>query len=364
VQKIPETSLVSSFLAFYLIHTMQIGVGIMGFQRVVAKSSGNDAWIAILVGGVGVHVLIWMIYKILDKQEGDITDVHLSIFGKWIGGAMSLFLILYFILLAITVLRSYIEIIQVWVFPEFNTGVFTFFFLFLVFYIINGGFRAVAGIAFLGVVLPFYLVFAFVFPLEFAFFQNLLPIMNHSVKEIMVSAKDLTLSILGFELLLMYYPFLKDPKKSQKWAQLGHAVTIVIYLLAMIISLTYYSNQQLEKTIWASITMLKIVELPFVERIEYVVISSWIIIILPNICTTMWAASRGAKRVFNKSQRTILIFILIVTFFVTSLFDTRMKIDMLNNITSKIGFILIYGYIPFLFVSSLIFSKWKESRST
>jgi spore germination protein (amino acid permease) len=343
---------------------MQVGVGILGFQRVVAKSSGNDAWIAILIGGMGVHVLIWMIYKILDKQEGDITDVHRTIFGKWLGGAMSLILILYFILLAITVLRTYIEIIQVWVFPEFKTWVFTLFFLFLVFYIINGGFRAVAGIAFLGVVIPSYLVLGFVFPFEYSFFQNLLPIWNHSVTEILVSSKDLTLSILGFELLLIYYPYIKNPKKSQKWAHLGNSMTIVLYLLAMVVSLTYFSQEQLERHIWSTLTMLKIVELPFVERVEYISISSWILIILPNVCITVWAASRVAKRVFNKRQRSLLLFILLFMLVATSLFETRLQIDTLNNIISKTGFLLIYAYIPFLYITSTIYYKWKERKAS
>jgi spore germination protein AB len=363
VEKIPERFLISHFLVFYLVHSMQLGIGILGFQRVVTKSAEHDAWISIIIGGIGVHLILWMIYKILATDNGDITDVHRAFFGKWIGGGLSFIIVVYFILLAITILRTYIEVVQVWVFPDLKTWVFTLCFLVLVYYIINGGFRVVTGIALLGVVLPLYLLVSFVFPSKFAFFENLFPIMDHSIKELLISAKDLTLSILGFEALLLYYPFIKDPQRSRKWAHFGVMVTILLYLLVMIISIGYFSQEQLEKNIWATITMLKIVQLPFVERIEYIAVSSWIIIILPNICITIWAASRGAKRIFNKRHRFLLICILLVIFFATSRFETRNQINMLTDITGQLGFYLIYGYIPILFVISFIYNKWKGSKT-
>ncbi|KAA0547382.1 GerAB/ArcD/ProY family transporter [Bacillus sp. BGMRC 2118] len=363
MKNIPETSLVSSFLVFYLVHSMQIGVGILGFQRVVAKTSGNDAWISIIIAGIGVHLIIWMIYKILAKQHGDITDVHRVIFGKWIGGALSSLFIIYCLLLSITILRTYIEIIQVWVFPEFNAMIFSIFFLVLVFYIINGGFRAVTGIAFFGVVLPLYLIITFTFPIKFSFFQNLFPIMDHSIKEIVMGAKNSTLSFIGFEMLLIYFPFIKDSGKSQKWAHMGNAFTILLYLIAMVVSIGFFSQEQLERNIWATISMLKIAELPFVERIEYIAISSWILIILPNICIALWGASRIAKRIFNKRQRLFLLFFLSITVLLTTYIDTRIQIDMLNNLTAQIGFYIIYGYIPFLYIVSIIHTKWKEKKA-
>lgn len=338
---------------------MQFGVGVLGFQRIVAKSAENDAWISVIIGGLGIHILIWMIYKIMEKGNGDITDVHRTIFGRWVGGFLSSLLIIYFILLAITITRTYLEVVQVWVFPGMRTWTFSLIFLFLIYYIVIGGFRTVTGIAFLGVILPFYLILSYLYPLKFSFFGNLLPIMDHSVKEMIVSAKDLTLSILGFELLLMYYPFIKNPEKSQKWAHLGNLYTVLLYLVSMIVSLAYFSLEQLQKNIWASITMLKIVQLPFVERVEYIAIATWIVIILPNVCIAIWAASRGAKRLFKKKQRNLLIGILLLCFFVIIQFKTRTQINMLNDMTAQIGFYLIYGYIPILFLISFFYNKWK-----
>nr|WP_240390625.1 GerAB/ArcD/ProY family transporter [Bacillus sp. Y1] len=142
---IPDRLKVSPFFSFYLVQAIQIGVGILGFQRILTKAVGNDAWISIILGGIGVHVVIWMIYQILNKQEGDITDVHRVLFGKWIGSAFSILLVLYFCLLTTTVLRSYIEVVQVWVFPGIRISLFSIVILIIVFYIVNGAFVRLLG---------------------------------------------------------------------------------------------------------------------------------------------------------------------------------------------------------------------------
>jgi spore germination protein (amino acid permease) len=360
---IPDRLKVSPFFSFYLVQAIQIGVGILGFQRVLTKAVGNDAWMSVILGGIGVHVVIWMIYQILNKQDGDITDVHRVLFGKWIGSAFSILLVFYFCLLTMTVLRLYIEVVQVWVFPGIRISLFSIVILIIVFYIVNGGLRTVTGISVLGVVLPAYLLFSLFYPLKYAFFENLLPIFDHSVLEILSSTKQITLSVLGFETLLFYYPFFKDPKKSQKWAHLGSASTIFVYLAVMIVSIAYFSEEQLIRNIWATLTMLKIVQLPFVERIEYVAISSWLFVILPNLCLAMWSASRGAKRVFKKRQRPLLVVLLVLVCVGSCFLKTREQIEMMSTFTSEIGFYLIYGYIPFLFLFSTIFYRMKGRKS-
>lgn len=361
---IPDRLKVSPFFSFYLVQAIQIGVGILGFQRVLTKAVGHDAWISIILGGLGVHVVIWMIYKILGKQDGDITDVHRNLFGKWIGSTFSILLIIYLCFLTITILRSYIEVVQVWVFPGIRVSLFSMVILLIVFYIVNGGLRTVTGIAVLGVVLPAYLLFSLFYPLKYADFVNLLPIFDHSAIEILKSTKLVTLSLLGFETLLFYYPFFKEPKKSQKWAHIGSAATVLIYLVVMIISISYFSQEQLIRNIWATLTMLKIVQLPFVERIEYVAIASWLFVIMPNLCLAMWSASRGAKRVFNRRQRPILIILIILVCIGCCFLKTREQIDTMSNFTSQIGFYLLYGYIPFMFLYSIIFYRMKGRKAT
>mgnify|MGYP003498104754 FL=1 len=135
---IKERFLVSPFLVFFLVHSIQIGIGVLGFQRYIAKSAGYDAWIAVLAFGFIVNLLIWMIYSIMKKGKGDITVIHRDLFGKWIGGLFSLFFVVYLLFFSITVLRTFIEVIQVWMFPEIKVWSFSLVFFFLSYYVFSG----------------------------------------------------------------------------------------------------------------------------------------------------------------------------------------------------------------------------------
>ncbi|WP_223700543.1 GerAB/ArcD/ProY family transporter [Sutcliffiella deserti] len=361
MQKIPKQFQVSPFLVFFLIHSTQFGVGALGYQRIIAMTAGYDAWMGIIIVGIVTHLMIYFIYKICEKSEGDLASAHRLAFGKWIGNFFNLIFVLYFILTTVTVLRTYIEVVQVWLFPEFKTWLFSLFFLLLVFYIITGGFRIVTGIAFLGVVLPSYLALTLIIPLEYANFRNLLPIFDHPIKDILLSGKDMTLSMLGFETLLVFYPFISKPNKSKKWAHLGVFTTTFIYLAVAIITFSYFSEGKLEKNIWATLSIWKKIELPFVARVEYIGISNWCLIILPNVCMFLWCASRMTKRVIPIKHKTALIYLTIFIFMITQMFEDRKLINELNNYIGQVGFYIAYVYIPILFLI-VVFASWRKEK--
>jgi hypothetical protein len=146
-----EDKMVSPYFVFYLIHAMQIGVGILGFERVIVQSAGYSAWIAILTSGASIIGLIWVSYRILNKGNNDIVAIHADIMGKWIGGFFSFLFSLYFFAFALVVLRSYVEVLQVWVFPEVSEWIFVLIIIFLSYSYVTGGFRVVTGVSYLGI---------------------------------------------------------------------------------------------------------------------------------------------------------------------------------------------------------------------
>ncbi|MEH7123799.1 GerAB/ArcD/ProY family transporter [Bacillus sp. JJ1773] len=360
-QPIPEGVKISPFLVFYLITSMQIGIGILGFQRVIVAYSGNDAWISVLFAGLSLHILMWMMYKVMETVNGDIVTAHKYIFGDIVGKIISSIFLLYFSLLALTVLRSYIEVVQVWMFPSLSTFWFSLLFLLLCTYIIFGGFRTVVGIAFFSMLLPAYVHFSFGYNLKFGNYMHLLPVWDHSIKEILLGSYHMSLTYIGFEIILFCFPFIKEPQKSKKWAHFALLFTTFIYTSFMIVTTVYFSAEQLEKSIWATLTMWKIVKLPFVERIEYIGIANWNLIILPNVCIALWAASRLLKRLMNIKQKKGVFIIALIILIVSPFFDTRAKVGFLTDLTGKAGFVLNYIYIPILFISTMIAKKVKKS---
>lgn len=359
-QPIDERFKISPFLVFYMITSMQIGIGVLGYQRIISQYAKNDAWISVLVTGACIHIIIWMIYKIAETVDGDLVTAHIYVAGNFVGKFLSSLFIIYFFVYALTVLRSYLEVIQVWMFPTMSIFWFSLAYMLLCMYIIYGGFRTVVGIAFFGIVLPSYLFLVFGFNLKFADFQHLLPIWNNSLKEILLGSYHMSLTFIGFEIILFFYPFIKNPQKSKKWAHLAVLTTTLIYTGLMMITISYFSEDQLKKSIWATLTMWKIVEMPFVERFEYIGIATWSLVILPNICISLWVASRLMRRIFNLRQKNGIIIVAIAVLIVINFINTREEVGLINDYTGKIGFIFNFIYIPLLLVAVLIAKKVKK----
>ncbi|WP_071393623.1 GerAB/ArcD/ProY family transporter [Bacillus tuaregi] len=360
---IPENKKIAPFLVFFTVHAMQTGIGILGFTRIIAKNAGHDGWISIIVTGLVIQLIIWMIYKMAKVADGDILAIHSFILGKKLSKAICSLLIIYFCLLTVTVLRGFIEIVHVWMFPELSIFWFSVVFFILLNYIVNGGIRTVTGIAFFSVVLPFYIVLLFFITIPYSDFTNLLPILDHPVSDILRGSRDMSLTVLGFETILIFYPFIKSPEKSRKWASLGNLYTILLCLYIAILTFSYFSENQLQKNAWPLLTMWKIIKMPFVERFEYIGIANWCLIILPNACLAIWCASWLAKQIFSLRQKISVPALSVLCIIGTSLLLTREMVNILTDITAKIGLYFNFVYIPLLFLATIIAEKVKKRET-
>ncbi|SFA85952.1 MULTISPECIES: GerAB/ArcD/ProY family transporter [unclassified Bacillus (in: firmicutes)] len=349
---------VSPYILFFIIYSSQVGVGILGFQRSIAKEAGYDAWISVLLAGCVAQVLIWIMYKLVSKANGDIVAIQKNIFGKYLGGFINVLFMIYYGLASISVLRSYIEIVQVWMFPTLPTWCLAIIIMTLSYYIISGGFRIVAGICFISVILPIVtLVSLNYFPLRYAHIDNLLPIMNHSLSDILNGIKASIYTIAGFEILLMVYPFINKRKSPQKFAHLAILATTLLYTLSAIIAFLFYSEKQLSVTIWPEFSMTKVIHFSFLERFEYIYISFYMLTITSLISLLLWASSRGFKLIFRTKQKYPLLILCLIDVVFCQLLSDRSLIIKYLNLVSQINFWMFYVYIPLLFILYLILKR-------
>lgn len=165
----------------------------------------------------------------------------------------------------------------------------------------------------------------------------------------------------GIEVILFYYPFLKNGASSHKWAQFGAAFTTLIYLSLALVSTVYFSQSQLEKTIWPTLTLWKIVDFPFLERFEYAGIAIWLFVALPNLCLCLWAATRILKQLFSIQQKKSIIPLLFLTICASSFIIDGMQIQHFNKVAGQVTFYVLFAYVPFVYFYQLISGKMRRS---
>lgn len=341
---------VSNFFLFFIIISSQIGVGLLSFQNLIAKQAKQDGWIVVFITGLTLHLVLWMIFNILDGDTKNIYSFHESIFGNLLARFCMLLLICYFFLIAVVVFQSYIYIIQVWLFPTISIWELGICILLILYYVVSGGFRVVTGVCFLAFFTPLLLlVFSLLFPMKISTFQNMFPVFHLSLEDFFTSFKGTTSIYMGFESLLIYYPFLKKGNIAKKWANLGLLYTTLLYTIVAVISISYFSLEQLLHTKWPTLEMVKIIKLPFIERFEYIFVFCWLIVIIPTICLPLWSICRLNKSVFNFRPRITLTISLVAMLVISILLNTPIEMDLLRRGVSNIGFYFIYAYIPALF---------------
>jgi spore germination protein AB len=353
----PKSLMFNSFYVMFVIHVAQTGVGIAGLPRILYLESGNDAWISVLMSGFVLALAITIIVLLLKNYESaDLYGIHKDIFGKWVGGLFSIVYIGYLFLIAYLVIMHYTEIVQAWIFPQMPTWLLTGLLIFLTVYAVLGGVRVVVGVSFLTFVLTAWLLLMLYAPLKYMDYTHYFPIWNHSLKEIGAGVYKTAFSVIGFELLLLIYPYIKDKKKALKFSMFGIGYTTFLYTIVTFVSIGFFSEMTLEKTIWPVLSMFKIVQIPNLERFEFIAVSYWMLVILPNICLYFWAATRGIKRVLGFKQRKSIYLFGLLLWICTFFIDQRIELNTFTDKTATFSFFLTFIY-PLLLLALVMLKK-------
>ncbi|QQK79018.1 GerAB/ArcD/ProY family transporter [Salicibibacter cibi] len=346
------TRQIPPFLTFFIVTVMQVGVGIFTFQRPIVKIVGHDGWIAIIISALMVHAVIWLVYQMLKENE-TIVDLQTRVFGRILGRFLGLYWIFYYSLFVLVILVGYVEILRVWLFPEVYPGVFAFFTLLLAYLFVGGGLRMVTGLSVLSVILAIPFLLFNRFPYGQLQWGSIFPLWDHSIMDVWMATQTMTFQFLGFEILFMAYPFIKEAPRSQKWAHVSVICSTIVYLFAFILSVLFFHEHHISTIIWPTISLW---------HMEYIGVSIWFLILVPNVALGLWAASRAAKQTVKVSQRRSLQGLSPLVFVAAFFFVTRWEIENLSSFTGNLGFYTVFVYVPLLYVIERIVSKRGQRR--
>ncbi|WML41804.1 GerAB/ArcD/ProY family transporter [Neobacillus sp. OS1-2] len=351
-------SFVNAYIAFFIIHTSQIGMGILGVPRIVFLEAKQDAWISVLLSGLFISVIIWMIISILGKYENcNLYEIHENLFGRFIGSIINTFMVIYFIAALYSIIIAYVELSLTWGYEGVDEWVGVLVLLLVTIYAVSGGFRVIAGTCFLSFLMTIWLVFVFYQPLESINFTRILPVMSATPAQIMKGVFKTSFTMLGFETLFFIFPFIKEKKKLLFFSQLAIWSTTLIVFITTVISILFFSPKELEIHIWPVVSMISTVHFPFLERFEFIAVPLWILVIFPNLCLYLFISTKGVKQIFHLKQKhgiwVISIIIFITSFFVTKRVDNNLFFNQVGHV----GFYLWFIYPILLYSISNIKSK-------
>jgi spore germination protein (amino acid permease) len=360
--KISPAHQIAPVSAFFIPQVMQLGIGYLSFQQIVTKYSEQGGWVATLISGFIILGILWIILRLLENERQfgmpDLFSIHYRIFGSQIGAVLNLFVSVHVLIFSIIFLRSYIEIVQVWIFPQMSTFLFALIFCFIVWYIVIGGIRTISGVCLLSFIylIPLSVLSLFIVP--DAHFENLLPYFDHSPASLLRSCYQVTHDYLGLELILFFYPFISNPREARKWAFRSVLTTIYFYTTVMILTIVYFSQGELQNTIWPTVTYWKSVRFPLFEHIDIIAIVLMLWSLVPNISVCSWILARGVRFTAPKiKMKYALIVILALIITGTTMIRSGLQVKQINDVYTAYGAIIIYLYLPLLLLCQWIKKK-------
>ncbi|MDP4171762.1 MAG: GerAB/ArcD/ProY family transporter [Bacillota bacterium] len=363
VDVLPKDSLLfNAFFLMFIIHVTQTGVGIVGLPRIVYLEAGHDGWISVFFAGIMTGIVLWFMFLMLQQYENaDLYGIQVDVLGGFFGRFLGVVYMIYLSATFYDIFMNYVEIVQAWVFPDLPTWQLAGVLIFLTVYGVLGGIRIVVGVSFLSFLATFWLTAILAVPMKYIDLTHIFPIWNTNFKHILMGVYKTSFSIIGFELLLFVYPYVRNKKRALRYAQIGNLYTTILYTGVTFVSMTFFAEESLKRTIWPVLSMFKIVRLPNLERFEFIAVSFWMLIILPNLCAYLWAASKGFTRLFNIKQKKGIYIIAILSWGCSFLIHSRYQMNSITDYIGKIGFFLTICYPVILSVIVLI-KKWLSRR--
>ena len=311
-----KSPVLNRFHVIFLTQNIMFGTGILSLPQKLS-SLGYSQGLFPLLFGVIACLTLWPMIWINSKYENDnLFRINEKLLGKWLGKSINLLIVAVYIIFLSSVINNYTTLIQTSALPEQSMVVPLIMLLLVLVYIVNGGITSIARFC----MMTFFLIFPTIFFLRWAIEKgevtHLFPLFNFNGKEALEAMKKGYLSMLGYELIMFYYPYIANKKKAFKYTTIGIWITVLLYFITVLVSVMYFSKWQLENVEYSVLHLLKAGELPFIERIDIFVITLWVLAILATASAYLWTAKKGLESLRNKKKSShVYILTLVVLLF-------------------------------------------------
>ncbi|NEW07219.1 endospore germination permease [Paenibacillus sp. SYP-B3998] len=287
----------------FIIFETQVGIGILSLPRDLAKTAGTDGWISIVLGWLLSVLLSLVIIKIMEKNpEYTLFELLSKYFGKWVGKSLSVLWILYAAYAASVVMFSTIHIVKVWIAPDIWDFILMILFIIPIYMMTKQGIRVIGLFAELVFLISLWMPFLLLFLLKNIEWLYLLPIAKEGLFPILSTVKSTLLSFLGFELAFILYPFLKDKKSASKGIVIANSLSMITFLMVTVISFVKFSPEEIKDYAYPTLNLLKLIRLPFLERLEITFLSFYLFILFMTIIPYIYTAVLGASQLSGKQD--------------------------------------------------------------
>jgi len=280
------------------------------FLPVWGTANSRDSWISAIISGCG-GVIITYVVVTLSNRHSRLTLVEIcnTLFGKWIGGFISILYLWFFLHVSLITIRIFAEILNTALMPETPIQIFIIYIVLAVIFSVYRGLEAITRTNFL--ILPGSLISILLILILLAkdlHLELLKPIAEHGWRPIMTGS-IVSISFFGESILIpMLFPYVKDQQKVMKYsmgAVLIGTFFLTVLNIAVISVFGPIEAANLTLPVYSLVRMISIGH--FLERIEAIMVAVWIGLLFIKICIFLYAGVRGTGQLLHLKLNKFLI---------------------------------------------------------
>lgn len=347
-------------MIFILMLTM-VGTGILTLPRSLAEAAPYDQWIILLAGGLlalSIALIHGLIIKLSPNKQ--YFQILCDALTKPVAYVIGFVYIIYLIGMIALITRTFGEVIKAFLLTRTPLEVINVSILAVSVYLARRGVEVLARM--MEFIFPILILFSiFIFGLSFlgSDFSNLLPVFEIEFNDIIKGLPVTLTSFIGFEMILFFGGYLDKPQNATKSYRAIIAV-LFFYLLTVIATFAQFGPIQMKYLVWPMIDLFYTIRLPglFIENVQVIVMSLWILAIFSTIAPMHLAAVTMAESITkSKDQAYLAAPFLPIIYFISiipeNISENHKLLGMYANYFSSIMILVI----PLIILISLVIQK-------
>ncbi|MEI0737471.1 GerAB/ArcD/ProY family transporter [Paenibacillus sp. JTLBN-2024] len=207
---------ISARQLFLFIIQAQIGVGVLSIPYKLNETARGGAGITVLITGAITQLIILMFWLLLRKFPGlNLFQICLRLGGRVFGKLLIAGYIGYFVLLGANIMLSAVGVLQRWMMNATPTWILLGLFSIMTYYLAKEKLTVMARFYTLSSALFIPLIIFVSYGLTQARLEYMFPLMEAGIWNILKATKDTTISMYGFEVILVIFPFIDASDKKE-----------------------------------------------------------------------------------------------------------------------------------------------------
>jgi spore germination protein (amino acid permease) len=339
---------------FAFILQTQVGIGVLSFPHVLHQAAGEDGWISIILAGACVNLLLVIYVALCRRFPGkNLYEFMPLILGKWLGNAVNAFYTFHFLFLSCLVMLMEMMFVELWILPFTNPWLVIAANFLILLYFTKERLRIIARYDTMVTFLLILMVAMLLTSFSTMDYRYLLPIGQKGWTAIIAGMKSSVITFLGFELFLIVASDVQSKGKSMLtpilWA--NTMATFFFFIVVLLIFLNF-SPESLPFIPQPVPYFLNGISLPFLERMDLIFLSVWLVKVTATLISYMYAAGKGFGYWFHNNEHKKAIYYLVpFVCLIGFAWRSEKRIALLQKITEYESFILIgLPVLVFLFV--------------